>query len=350
MSKVWRTAEREIRDGRIAPVYLIVGDEAWGKKKFLDLLKSTVVDPSMSEFNFDQLQANETSAVAVIDKARVLPMMADRRMIVVDGCEQWKKKDQEALVRYFEEANEQCVLVLLFLAADQRTKLFRTRSPAVRRFDFLKPKRWELNEYIRDLTVEMKLKLNGEAIALVAEMVGDDLTQVHQELEKLSLYKMGSNEILPGDVTRLMGRTRHVTRWELNEYIGKRDLSGTLMKMHDILDSGEEPIGLLSAINLFIKQLLVVKALMVRGIRDQGTVARELGLPNRIAGILITQQKSYSGYELRRAFKLLKETDRRLKSAGMNRRLLLDHLLTQILAPGPLSPPRRPGSRSFGAS
>ncbi len=343
MSKAWKSVARELEAGRVAPVYLAVGDEEWGRKKFLDLLKKTVVDPSMADFNFDQLHANEIKAVEVLDKAGQLPMMADRRLIFVEGCEAWKKTDLDAVTLYYDHVNEKTVLVLQFQAADQRKKIFRAKSPMVRRLDFLKPKRWELNDYIGDLVADMNLRMNREAVALIAEMVGDDLTKVHQELDKLSLYKMGSNEILAEDVAKLMGRTRHVTRWELNDFIGKRDLNGTLVKLNDILDSGEEPIGLLSAVNMYLKQLLVTKALMLKGIRDRGTVGRALGVPPRIAENLMAQQKSYSGPELRRAFKLMKETDHRLKSSRMNRRLLLDHLLTQILIPSPLSPPKRKG-------
>ncbi len=339
MSKVFRQAAAEIKAGRLFSVYLLVGTEEYGKKKFLDLLCSTVVDPSMAEFNYDQLQASEIKAVAVLDKAGMLPMMADRRLIIVEGCDKWLKNDLTVLTKYLESVNDKTCLVLQFEAADNRKKLFKMQSREIRRLDFVRPKRWELAEYIGELVVDMKLRLNNDAVNLVAEMVGDDLTKVYQELEKLSLYKLGSNEITTEDVNLLMGRTRHVTRWELNEFIGRRDLGATLIKMHDILDSGEEPISLLSTVNGYIRQLFVAKALATRGVRDRGQVGQVLGVPPKIAQDIMNSQKSYSDPELRQAFALLKETDIRLKSYAMNRRLLLDHLVASIVQPGPLSPP-----------
>jgi DNA polymerase III delta subunit len=144
-----------------------------------------------------------------------------------------------------------------------------------------------------------------------------------------------------------MGRTRHVTRWELDEFIGSRNLHGALVKLHDILASGEEPVGLLSTINLFMKRLFTVKALMVKGVRDPYQVGQALGVPGRIAEKIIRQQQAYSDPELRAAFVHLRDTDYRLKSAAMDRSLLLDHLLCRIIPPGPLSPPtaKRPHAR-----
>ncbi len=338
MSKEWKGAIRDVSNGKIAGLYLLVGEEEWSRKKFLTHLKNTLVDESMVDFNYDLFSAESVKAVAVVDKARVLPMMADHRLIVVENCDQWKAKDFAALVAYCDDLNTQTSLVLTVKSAGNR-KLFKIKKPGILRINFEKPKRWELNGYIGELAADMKLRIEPEAIAVVAEMAGDDLAKVHQELEKLSLYKLGSNVITAADAELLMGRTRQVTRWELNDFIGKRDMGATLVKMHDIFDSGEEPIGLLSTINMFLKQLMTVKALMTRGMNDRGEIARALGLPPRIAEGLINQQKNYSAYELRRAFKLMKETDFRLKSAGMNRRLILDQLITQVMHRSAYSPP-----------
>ena len=339
MSKVYKAAANDVEAGRIAPVYLITGDEMWSKGKFIKLLKARVVDPSMADFNMEVLTAGSIRGTAVADRAQALPMMADRRLIIIEDCDAWKADDHNAIAKYFGDINDQTCLVLVFLKPDSRRKIFKSKQAGIKRLDFLKPKRWEWNDYIGDLARDMGLRLKPDAIGMVAEMVGDDLAKVHQDLEKLSLFKLDSNEITAGDVELLMGRTRQVTRWELNDFIGKRDLPGTMIKLHDIFAGGEEPIGLLSTVNMFLRQLFVTKALITRGVRDKSGVGRALGLPPRIAQGLIDQQKNYSSYELRRAFKLMAESDFQLKSAAMKKTLILDRLLTQILMPGPYSPP-----------
>ena len=345
MSKFLRPLLRDIAADKIYPIYLVVGEEEWGKQKFLKALKKQLVEPGMEEFTLDQLSAGEITGVAVTDKSRDLPMMANRRLIIIDDCEKYNKADMTALAKYAEDPNDTTCLVLLFKAPNKRYKLFKMKSQAMCLLDFPKPKRWELNDFIADLARDMKLSLDKQTIELVAEKAGDDLAKVHQELEKLSLYKLGSSQITAQDVELLLGHTRQVTRWELNEYLGNRDLGGTLVKLHDILDSGEEPISLLSTVNMFLRQLMAAKLVMGKGVRDRQAVGQAIGVPPRIAQDLMAQQKNYSSYELRRAFGLMRDADFQLKSGHMNRKLFLDRLVTQILLPGPLSPPNRGGRR-----
>lgn len=338
MNKEWVAASRQIQQGQVSPVYLVISDDSWTRDKLVGLLKHTLVDPSMADFNFERAHAGEISGVAVADKARELPMMADKRLIVIDACEQWKSRDLEGVSAYFSAINEQTCLVLLFQTADLRKKIFKFKSPLVKRLSFQKPKRWEWETYIKAMAAEMKVRITDEAIRMVAELAGDELSTVSRELEKLSLYKLDSGPVNAEDVEALMGRTRHVTRWELSAFIGKRDLKGSLMKMHDILDSGEEPIGMLSTVYLHLRQLLAIKALWMRGVKDERAVGDMLRVPPRIARDLIRQQENFTGFELRKAFHLLRDTDLRLKSAAMDRRLIMDHLITQIVVRGPLSP------------
>jgi len=342
MNKVFQQLAREIANGKIEPVYLVVGDETWSRGRLLDLLKKTLVDPDMAEFNYDLMQATAVSGVKATDQASQLPMMADRRLVIVEECEKWKVKDLDAVIRYLKEPNDQACLVLLFTSADKRRKLFSKKSGA-RLIELNRPKPWELQGTIRDLAREMKLDLSDEAIVLVADLAGDDLAKVWRELDKLSLFKLGGGQITAEDVEALMGRTRHVTRWELNDFIGSRDLAGALIKMHAILDSGEEPIGLLSTVNMHLKRLFAIKALIRKGVKDNNRISQAIGVPPRIAGNLIDQQRAYSDWELRNAFRLMSETDLKLKSAAMNKSLLLDNLLTGIIPRGPLSPPVRRG-------
>jgi len=339
MVKAYQAAAKEISGGHIAAAYIIVGTEEWSRNKLLALLKKTVLDPAMADFNLDQVNAAEVNGVKLVDKAGMLPMMADRRLIIAENCDKWQQADIHAVPNYLGAPNDKTCLVLLFSAADRRKKLFKFKSPLIRYLEFEKPRPWELPEYIAALARELKLALTDEAIALVAEYAGDDLGVAHRELDKLSLYKLGSSQVGPEDVAAVMGHTRQVTRWELDDFIGNRNLHGALVKLHDILDSGEERSALLSTVNLFLKRLFSVKAMMVKGFRDPYQVGQVLGVPGRIAEKLIRQQQAYSDPELRSAFVLLQETDYRLKSAAMNRSLLLDHLLCRIIERGPLSPP-----------
>lgn len=326
-----KTAEKRLAQGQIGAVYLLIGDEYFHKNKFKQRLKKAIIDPSMADFNCDQLQASQVSGIATVDRACVLPMMADYRMVMVEGCDKWKKKDLDAVTKYMAEPNLQTCLVLEFPSADRRRKLFQAKQSNICLLEFPRPKAWELDRYVGQIAADMGLKIDREAIALVAEMAGDDLARVHRELDKLSLYKIETGQITSEDVALLLGRTRLVTRWELNDQLGKRDLSGALLKSRAIMESGEAPISLLSTIHYFYRQLFLIKTLTQKGVRDNYKLASMLGVPPKIAEKLLAQQRNYQMKELRIAMKRISQTDSKLKGSGMNRNLILDNLLVQIL-------------------
>lgn len=338
MTSLHLKLQKELEAGKIANNYVLRGDEFWGKERFIEALRKTVVDPGMEDFNFDQLSASDIRGIQVADKAAMLPMMTDRRLIVITDCVKWGEKDINAISAYLKQPNESTILVLDAEGVDKRRKLFQHKK-TTEYLEFLRPKPWELERYIQDIVRERGLKLVGDAVALVAEMVGDDIAKVHSELDKLALYKLGTNEITPDDVAALMGRTRAVTRYELNDFIGNRDLSGALMRINDITTSGETAIALLSSIGIYLRQLYQVKLVVSKGMNDRSQVGQMMGLPPNIAAKLISKQRSYSNAELRRALELLAQADYRLRSSRLSARLILDELICSILQPGPLSPP-----------
>src|SRR3954453_12549267 len=67
-----------------APVYLILGDDEAEMSRLAAALMS-IVEDELRAFNVDRLYAGEkgTSAISIVGAARMLPMMGDRRVVVV---------------------------------------------------------------------------------------------------------------------------------------------------------------------------------------------------------------------------------------------------------------------------
>ena len=75
---------KQIAQGKLDPLYLIVGDDdAEMSRLAADL--AAVVEDELRAFNFERLYAGEKAASpeAIVQSARTLPMMGDRRVIVV---------------------------------------------------------------------------------------------------------------------------------------------------------------------------------------------------------------------------------------------------------------------------
>src|SRR4051812_29300137 len=87
-----QAVRKQIAQRALDPVYLIVGDDDAEVSALAGDLSSTVED-ELRAFNLERIYAGERSASpeAIVESARTLPMMGDRRVIVVLRAERLLK-------------------------------------------------------------------------------------------------------------------------------------------------------------------------------------------------------------------------------------------------------------------
>ena len=68
------------------PVYLICGDEDYLKKFYTDSLVTKIVPAELQSFNLDRYEGKNLDLRDVFDRAEMMPMMAERRCVVVENC------------------------------------------------------------------------------------------------------------------------------------------------------------------------------------------------------------------------------------------------------------------------
>ena len=98
---------KQIAQGKIDPIYLIVGDdEAEMSKLAADI--SGVVEDELRAFNLERLYANDKSVTpsAIVQAARTLPMLGDRRVVLVLRAERILKPKRRGKPRDAESAEE----------------------------------------------------------------------------------------------------------------------------------------------------------------------------------------------------------------------------------------------------
>src|SRR5260221_8752123 len=93
-----------------APVYLILGDDEAEMPRLAAEVMSLVED-ELRAFNVDRLYAGErgTSPLSIVEAARMLPMMGDRRVVVVLRAERLlkpKRGGRKAAAEPEEDAEE----------------------------------------------------------------------------------------------------------------------------------------------------------------------------------------------------------------------------------------------------
>ena len=183
---------RALRQGDVANVYCLVGPEDVLKDEAVRLILDRALDPSMRDFNFDQRTATALDPEALDSLLDTLPMLAERRVVVLRDVDGWQKKakTRTALVKWLAKPAPDTVLVMVQGAGEpDADKEFSAHAVTVR-CDALPPERaakWAQHE-----AAQSGLVLAAEAAEHLVKAVGAELSVLRSEVAKIAALPPGT--------------------------------------------------------------------------------------------------------------------------------------------------------------
>jgi DNA polymerase-3 subunit delta len=266
----------------------------------------------------------------VLDAARTLPMMADKRWVHLSAIEKLKAEAQTALVAYLEAPSPTTVLCLSGEKIDQRTKLGGRLAKDGRLFAFEPPRQNELAQWVSRRAPRHQAKIDHDAAQLLADLIGVELGSLDMALSKLAVYAGKDVTINAEHVEQLVAPTRVHSIFELTDAIGARDAAKASGLLRNALEGGENALMVLGMIARQFRQLIGVKEMLDEGARNND-LASELGIRPFLVDALKAQSRRYSLQELENALLAVQRTDVKLKSTGLSPGVTLDRLLVDVM-------------------
>ncbi|HNU08249.1 MAG TPA: DNA polymerase III subunit delta [Pyrinomonadaceae bacterium] len=281
---------KNLKQGEIAPVYLLFGNEPFLRDRAAATIATHALGESaVREFNETTVSLTNSDGLAsALASAMQLPMMAERRVVRITdvrvsatGTRDTLKEDHEAmLVKYLERPSESTVLIFVADEIDKRrrmTKLLLDRAASIEfsRLDDADLANWARREITND-----GFDIDERTLAYFVSLVGDDLQRLTTEIKKITTAALPDRIITTDLVESLVPSSRILSNFDLADHLFAADKSRTFETLKKILDDGAEPLMLLGLIATNFRRLLKAKALMESG-ADRRDVARTLGLPYR---------------------------------------------------------------------
>src|SRR5919107_3730516 len=134
---------RSLGKGEVAPVYYLHGLEDVLKDEAVRAILDRALDPAMRDFNLDQRSASQLDPEDIHALCNTLPMMAERRVVVLRDLEAWRRKAKAraAFLRYLEHPSPDTVVVLVQGSGDESEDRDVTRGAYTVRLDPLPTER-----------------------------------------------------------------------------------------------------------------------------------------------------------------------------------------------------------------
>ncbi len=177
---------RALAKGNLARAYYLLGAEDVLKDEILHTILDRGLDPATRDFNFDQRSAQSLEPEELGSLCQTLPMMAERRVVLIRDVEAWKRKPsaRAAMLRYLEHPAEETLVILLQGSAEAGEDKDLARLTTAVRFDPVSPER--AVEWVQHRARERGTRLEPDAAEHLVRSVGAELGCLAAELEKLA--------------------------------------------------------------------------------------------------------------------------------------------------------------------
>ncbi len=320
----------QLKQKKVAPVYLLCGEEDYLLQMALHHLIEATVEPATREFNLDVFYGKEVDGGKVLDIANAYPMMAETRVVVVKQVFEMSVSDLEAIAKYLDRPAPSTVLVLTSDRMDARKKAVAQIKAKSCFVEFKPLYEREVRSWIREQVRERGFRISEDAALLIQSRVGNSLRQIVNELEKIILNLNGQKEITTEDVTRSVGLSRSFSIFDLTDAVGRKDAKQALTILGRILESGESPTTVLAMLTRFFINLVKLQEGAKQRLSDKELVALT-GIPSFFLDKTRRMAANFSPSQLEQMFEKLQETDLILKTSQQPAKVALQSLLIQAV-------------------
>jgi DNA polymerase III delta subunit len=333
------TVRKQLASGNADPLYLIVGDDE-AEMSHLAADIAGIVEDELRAFNVERMYATDRSVTpaSIVESARILPMMVERRVVVVLRAEKLLKPkrrgkaaeeiadeddegivDADVLETYLKNPEPLTTLVLVAADVDRSRRVYKSLQKTATivecwglrggkdvRVDLRQVAR-QAEQLVRQAVTDASQQIEPAAARLIAERAGADISRLRGDLQRLLLFASGRRQITIADVREVVSAETAQDDWAVTNAIQQRNAPEALRQLALSLEGGAIPYMVLGQLAWFVREKL--SALDPRRVPD--------------------------------AIDALFRTDLDLKSSSGDPRVLLERLVVELCGRVPAITPHR---------
>lgn len=328
----FKQIEADIKNGKLAPIYYLMGEESYYIDRLCDIIVDTVIpDEEDCDFNLITFYGPDSSTDAIVSAAKGIPMMGDRLLVVVKEAQ--ALRDIDKLEYYLRQPSPTTVLVFCHKNGklDGRKKVSGLIGKAGVLFESMHPTDAELLAFISTYCQQKNFELEPRAVQMIAEYVGADLLKVSSELDKLAVALPQEQRKATCDmVSDVIGISRQFNVYELQDALSSKDQKRAfeIVKYFD-KNQKENPIQLVLA-SLYKYFSNIMQAYYSPDRSERG-IAEYLGVPDwQVRRNVLPAMRHYNGMKCMYILNAIRKTD--AKSKGVENPNTEDGgLMTELL-------------------
>ncbi len=317
---------KDLESKKFHSVYFLFGDEPYLLNQCVDRFKFAVLDESTTDFNYSLFYTDDTDITNVKDTVETLPVFTSHRLIILKNAQELKDSELIQLEPLFENPVDSSVFVIFADKVDKRKKVIKLLLEKAHCVEFKKPYENQIPQWISHLCQNRDLKIASDAIHRLHRLVGNNLTELDNQIEKIQQFIGAKKNIEIVDVNSVVSFSREESIFDFTKAIGQKDRVKALEQLVSLLDQGQNEVGIISLLARHVRLLLTVRAGLDQGIGG-AKLASLAQVPSYFIESYCDQARLWSLRKLEDALVVLQETDKALKSSPVSSHIWLENMV-----------------------
>ncbi|TAF33503.1 MAG: DNA polymerase III subunit delta [Cytophagales bacterium] len=333
------TVLQQLKKGDVSPFYFLCGEEAFDIDRVSDFIEQNLLKSEEKSFDQAVFYGKDIRLDDVLEAVRRFPVVAKRQVVIIKEAQEIAdlstEKGKQRLSKYSEKPVPSTVLVMAYKhkKIDANTKFAKELD---RNAVFINTKKLYDNQvpaWINDYLQKRQCTATPQAVALLADSIGNDLSRIANEIDKMLLNFTPPLKIDEAAVTKYVGINREYNVFELQKAIAQRNTTLSF-KIIDFFGGNPKTYPVIPTIALlfnYFTKVLSINQLMAtgKGEMPQKEWARVLGVNPYFVDDYLKAARNYPLIKTIRIIRHIRDAD--LESKGLSGAVSDYHVLQNLV-------------------
>ena len=271
-----------LKSGVYDPVYFLQGEESYFIDYIADYIEVNALSESEKSFNQVIVYGKDVTIANILTHARRFPMMAEKQVVIVREAKEIQDINKETgarlLIDYLKKPVPSTILVFCHKhkSLDKRRELGKSIQKLTTTIVSKKLYDNQLPDFVSVYAKERSVNIDPHAIEVLCEYIGNNLSRIVNEFDKLVLSLTEGEIISSEKVMNQVGVSREYNVFELQKSLIYRDpFASAKIVNYFIGNTKRSPlIPVVAFLYSFFSKLLIVSQFKDKGDKDLLTVLK----------------------------------------------------------------------------
>ncbi|QEH41066.1 DNA polymerase III subunit delta [Chitinophaga sp. XS-30] len=215
---------KDWKQQKFRPLYWLEGEEDFFIDQVVDYAEHKLLSEADKGFNLTVLYGKDTDWATVVNACRRYPMFAERQVVILKEAQ--SMRDLLKLEAYIEQPLESTVFVVAHKQGkiDGRSKMAKLVKDKGVILSTKKLYDNQLPSWAEAYVKSQGLAISEKACILLADHIGNDLSRIANEIDKLLVNLPQGKKIDENDIEKYVGISKEYNVFELQNALGQQDM------------------------------------------------------------------------------------------------------------------------------